>query len=211
MRNILQLVASMALLATQVNVPQLGFGNVAAAAEPSAPVAGVYEVKLNIRTATAVAIVGSSTPDYNTSVLQPLHEAQAQEAVEAAQAAQAQEAAARETALRLSAAKKAATALTVTPGTHSDWMREAGIASADFGYADFIISHESGWGVTKSNHAGSGAYGLGQAFPARKMAAFGSDYLTDPVTQLKWANAYATSRYGSWANAYSHWILHHSC
>ncbi len=40
------------------------------------------------------------------------------------------------------------------------------------------------------------------------MAAFGTDYLTNPVTQLKWADAYAKGRYGSWAGAYAHWITY---
>lgn len=208
MRNITQLLASLALLATQVNVPQLGFGNVAAAAQPSASTAGVYEVKLNIRTAVAVEIVEPTAPNYDSAVLAPLHAEQAQEAVTAAQLAKA--AAAREAAVRKLAARTQTIAALVVPGTHADWMREAGIATGDFGYANYVISRESGWGVTKSNHEGSGAYGLGQALPASKMAAFGSNYLTDPITQLKWANAYAASRYGSWANAYRHWMQHHS-
>ena len=84
-------------------------------------------------------------------------------------------------------------------------MRSAGIDDSDFGYVDYIIDNESGWGVTKANYQGSGAYGLGQALPANKMAPYGSDYLTNPITQLKWANAYAVGRYGSWEAAYVHW------
>ena len=87
-------------------------------------------------------------------------------------------------------------------------MSAAGISEADYGYVDFIIDNESGWGVTKSNYQGSGAYGLGQALPASKMAPFGSDYLTNPVTQLKWAQSYAFSRYGSWEGAYIFWKAH---
>jgi uncharacterized protein YabE (DUF348 family) len=87
-------------------------------------------------------------------------------------------------------------------------MSAAGISEADYGYVDFIVDHESGWGVTKSNYQGSGAYGLGQALPASKMAPFGSDYLTNPVTQLKWAQSYAVSRYGSWEGAYIFWKAH---
>ena len=88
-------------------------------------------------------------------------------------------------------------------------MRAAGIAESDFGYVDAIITRESGWGVTKWNRAGSGAYGLGQALPASKMAPYGADYMTNPVTQLRWANAYAVNRYGSWANAYNFWMVRH--
>jgi len=91
-------------------------------------------------------------------------------------------------------------------GSHQDWMRAAGIAESDFGYVEFIISKESGWGHTKWNKAGSGAYGLCQAKPATKMATAGSDWETNPITQLKWCHSYAISRYGSWQNAYNFWV-----
>lgn len=93
-------------------------------------------------------------------------------------------------------------------GSHTDWMAAAGIAAADYGYVDYIVSHESGWGPTKANYAGSGAYGLCQSLPASKMASAGSDYMTNPITQLKWCNGYAIDRYGSWAGAYNFWISH---
>lgn len=206
MRNIVKLGVFLTLLATQVNVPSINFGNVAAAAAPSAPAATVYEVKFNTNTPSPVVITGPNQPNYDTDVLQPLHAAQATEAAQAAAAAKA--ALARDAALRVHKVRTEATV--VVAGSHADWMREAGIAESDFGYVDYIISRESGWGVTKWNRSGSGAYGLGQAMPASKMARFGGDYLTDPVTQLKWANAYATSRYGSWEAAYSHWLSRHS-
>ena len=91
-------------------------------------------------------------------------------------------------------------------GSHTDWMAAAGISSADYGYVDFIVSHESGWAATKANYSGSGAYGLCQSLPASKMASAGADYMTNPITQLKWCNGYAVGRYGSWAAAYSFWI-----
>jgi hypothetical protein len=206
MRNTLQLAASLILLASQVHSADIG--NVAAAAsEPSASAAGVYEVKLNTNTASAIQIVGPKTPDYDAEVLAPLHAAQAAEAASKAASAAAK--------AKAAAAAKAKARQTVVltapiPGSHTDWMREAGIAESDFGYVDYIIDHESGWGVTKSNYAGSGAYGLGQAMPASKMAKFGADYLTNPITQLRWANAYAVGTYGSWSNAYAHWLNRHN-
>ncbi|RSS81174.1 transglycosylase SLT domain-containing protein [Streptomyces sp. WAC06614] len=76
-------------------------------------------------------------------------------------------------------------------------------------YAAFsdIISHESNWNPTAENP--SGAYGLGQALPATKMAAFGADYRTDPTTQIKWALNYMDSRYGSPEAAWVFWQQHH--
>jgi hypothetical protein len=85
-------------------------------------------------------------------------------------------------------------------------MIAAGIAASDFTYVDYIIIHESDWQVTVYNVQGSGAYGLPQALPPSRMASFGADYMTNPVTQLKWAQYYALSRYGSWANAYNFWV-----
>jgi resuscitation-promoting factor RpfB len=97
-------------------------------------------------------------------------------------------------------------------------MSLAGIPSSDFAYVSYIVSHESGWCPTKLQGEYGDCpgyppasippylgYGLGQATPGTKMSSFGSDWETNPVTQLKWANAYALSTYGSWANAYDHW------
>ena len=95
--------------------------------------------------------------------------------------------------------------ISLPAGSHQDWMAQAGIAATDFGYVEYIISKESGWGVTKWNRAGSGAYGLCQALPAAKMRSAGEDYMTNPITQLRWCSGYATSRYGSWAKAYQFW------
>ncbi len=83
-------------------------------------------------------------------------------------------------------------------------MALAGIAPGDYEYADYIISHESGW----RPNAGSvnGPYGLCQAYPGTKMASAGSDWETNPITQLRWCAGYANSRYGGWAAAYNHWV-----
>lgn len=85
-------------------------------------------------------------------------------------------------------------------------MARAGIAPGDYNYADYIISHESGWNPQARNP--SGAYGLCQAYPGSKMASAGSDWQTNPVTQLRWCNGYAKSRFGSWAAAYNYWVAH---
>jgi uncharacterized protein YdbL (DUF1318 family) len=82
-------------------------------------------------------------------------------------------------------------------------MALAGIAPGDYQYADYIISHESGW--NPAAHNASGAYGLCQATPGGKMASAGADWATNPITQLKWCNGYA-ARYGGWAGSYSHWV-----
>lgn len=93
-------------------------------------------------------------------------------------------------------------------GSKADWMRAAGISDADFGYVDYIISHESGWNYHAVNRS-SGAYGLPQSLPAGKLASAGADWRDNPVTQLRWAHNYAVGRYGSWEAAYSFWVANH--
>lgn len=88
-------------------------------------------------------------------------------------------------------------------GSHTDWMTAAGISASDQGSANAIISQESGWRVNATNRS-SGAYGIPQALPGSKMASAGSDWQTNPITQLKWMNSYVVGRYGSWQNAYAH-------
>jgi len=89
-------------------------------------------------------------------------------------------------------------------GSPAEWMAAAGIAESDWGYVDYIASKESGWNPNATN-ASSGACGLIQALPCSKVP--GNGY--DPVDNLRWANGYAVSRYGSWAAAYDFWTSNH--
>jgi hypothetical protein len=58
-----------------------------------------------------------------------------------------------------------------------------------------LWNRESGW-ITDAENP-SGAYGIPQALPASKMASAGSDYLTNPATQIKWGLGYITQIYGT--------------
>ncbi len=91
-------------------------------------------------------------------------------------------------------------------GDKTSIMAAAGISAGDYAYANFIISHESGWRPTASNP--SGAYGLCQALPGSKMATAGADWETNPIIQLKWCSSYAQRRFGGWAGAYNYWLEH---
>jgi len=62
---------------------------------------------------------------------------------------------------------------------------------------------ESGWSTGAANP--SGAYGIPQALPGSKMAAYGSDWQTNPATQIRWGLSYIKSRYGSPSAAWSFW------
>jgi len=93
-------------------------------------------------------------------------------------------------------------------GSHEDWMAQAGISASDYAAVDYIVSHESGWNPGAVN-ASSGATGLCQALPGSKMASAGSDWASNPVTQLKWCTGYAAGRYGGWWGAYDFWLANH--
>ncbi|WP_441250465.1 transglycosylase SLT domain-containing protein [Kitasatospora sp. McL0602] len=71
-----------------------------------------------------------------------------------------------------------------------------------------IVKRESGWDYTATN-SGSGAYGLVQALPGSKMSSAGSDWRTNPATQIKWGVNYMNDRYGSPCGAWSFWQSHH--
>ena len=105
------------------------------------------------------------------------------------------------------------------PGSHQDWMAAAGISPSDYGFVSYIVDHENrSWnpctiqgGAVDCSHSGETmeGYGLVQATPGNKMSSAGSDWQTNPVTQLKWASSYAVGRYGSWKNAYLFWLENH--
>lgn len=87
-------------------------------------------------------------------------------------------------------------------------MVAAGIARSDFAYVNYIVGRESGWNAAAINRS-SGATGLCQALPGSKMASAGADWASNPVTQLRWCNGYASARYGSWSAAYNFWLAKH--
>jgi phage-related protein len=62
---------------------------------------------------------------------------------------------------------------------------------------------ESGWRWNAKNPS-SGAYGIPQALPASKMKSAGTDWRTNPATQIKWGLKYIKGRYGSPAKAWAH-------
>ncbi|MFG2135725.1 transglycosylase SLT domain-containing protein [Streptomyces sp. NPDC048650] len=78
------------------------------------------------------------------------------------------------------------------------------MASDQFQCFSNIVDHESGWNY-KATNASSGAYGLVQALPGSKMSSAGSDWQTNPATQIKWGLNYMNDRYGSPCGAWSFW------
>lgn len=67
-----------------------------------------------------------------------------------------------------------------------------------------LWNKESGWNHRISNQQGSGAYGIPQALPGSKMGSHGSDWRTNPATQIAWGLTYIHDRYGTPCTAWSH-------
>lgn len=84
------------------------------------------------------------------------------------------------------------------------WAREAGVSELDLEAALDLIYRESGCRVDARN-ASSGAYGIPQSLPGSKMATFGDDWETNPVTQIRWMIDYVNNRYGGWQQALDYW------
>jgi hypothetical protein len=78
--------------------------------------------------------------------------------------------------------------------------------STYFSCLNNIYTRESGWRYNAEN--ASGAYGIPQALPGDKMATAGSDWMTNPATQIKWGLGYIQSRYGDPCSAWSFWEAH---
>jgi peptidoglycan DL-endopeptidase CwlO len=64
---------------------------------------------------------------------------------------------------------------------------------------------ESGWSWSALNPS-SGAYGIPQSLPGWKMASAGSDWLTNPATQIAWGMGYIKSTYGSPCQAHASFL-----
>jgi Transglycosylase SLT domain len=77
-----------------------------------------------------------------------------------------------------------------------------GYGSSQFDCFNNIIIRESMWRINATNPS-SGAYGIPQALPGSKMASEGSDWRTNPATQIIWAVKYMKDRYGSPCSAWS--------
>ena len=89
----------------------------------------------------------------------------------------------------------------VPKGDHMHWLEQAGMPRSWWSYVSAIINRESKWDP-KANNPTSSAYGIPQALPGSKMRSAGSDWRTNPITQLRWMKSYIKDRYGSAQNAW---------
>ena len=91
-------------------------------------------------------------------------------------------------------AKKVAQAILVT---------EFGFSNAQYSCLNNLWTKESHWNYKAHNYR-SGAHGIAQALPAEKMTVVGTDWRTNPVTQIRWGIRYITMRYDTPCKAWSH-------
>ncbi|MGW3763120.1 C40 family peptidase [Streptomyces sp. NPDC005131] len=70
-----------------------------------------------------------------------------------------------------------------------------------------LWTNESGWRWWADNPS-SDAYGIPQALPGSKMGSEGSDWKTNPATQIEWGLKYIKGRYGTPTKALSFWNSH---
>lgn len=123
---------------------------------------------------------------------------------------------------RAAAAEKAArdkARASAIANAQQDPRAAARVLMADYGFTsdrqwdclNLLWEGESSWDYTAENSS-SGAYGIPQSLPARKMASEGADYRTNPITQIKWGLGYIKQSYGTpcgawefWNNRYPHW------
>jgi hypothetical protein len=94
-------------------------------------------------------------------------------------------------------------ALTGSPKTIAHALvLQRGWTNGQFGCLERLWTRESDWRVTAENP--SGAYGIPQALPGSKMAMMGSDWRTNPVTQIRWGLYYIAASYGTPCAALEH-------
>ncbi|MEV1174191.1 lytic transglycosylase domain-containing protein [Nonomuraea sp. NPDC049784] len=77
----------------------------------------------------------------------------------------------------------------------------------EFRCLDNLWTRESNWNHRAFNRS-SGAYGIPQALPGGKMRGAGSDWKSNPETQIRWGLAYIKGRYGRPCGAWGHWRSH---
>ncbi|WP_062077960.1 G5 domain-containing protein [Demequina globuliformis] len=66
-----------------------------------------------------------------------------------------------------------------------------------------LWTKESNWN-SNAHNSSSGAHGIPQSLPGSKMASHGSDWATNPATQISWGLSYISGRYGSPCAAWGH-------
>ncbi|MFJ8536505.1 transglycosylase SLT domain-containing protein [Streptomyces sp. NPDC093591] len=159
----------------------------------------------------AIAADASAKKDAEESA----RKAAAQTAIEKKEAAEKAEKAAQEAKEREEAEAKASRSSSADFPIQSSYsiaqiqaMARQMVPADQFQCFSNIVDHESDWNYQAVNPS-SGAYGLFQALPGSKMSSVGSDWQTNPATQIKWGLNYMNERYDSPCGAWSFWQANH--
>jgi hypothetical protein len=83
-------------------------------------------------------------------------------------------------------------------------MPEYGFSASQWPCLERLWIGESDWNY-KAENPSSGAYGIPQSLPGRKMGTVASDWRTNPVTQITWGLNYIKLSYGTPCNALDKW------
>lgn len=94
---------------------------------------------------------------------------------------------------------------------YAKWYARQTMRRAPFGWKsdeawkalEKLWTRESGWRWNADNPTSS-AYGIPQSLPGSKMASAGSDWRTNPETQIRWGLGYIKGRYGGPISAWAH-------
>ncbi|MFD6136964.1 G5 domain-containing protein [Isoptericola sp. NPDC060257] len=78
-----------------------------------------------------------------------------------------------------------------------------GWSGSEWTCLESLWTKESGWNASAANPS-SGAYGIPQSLPGSKMASAGSDWQTNPATQIEWGLGYIADVYGTPCGAWGH-------
>lgn len=82
-------------------------------------------------------------------------------------------------------------------------LQAKGLDDGEFQCLVSLWQRESHWNY-RSHNKNSGAYGIPQALPGKKMASAGADWETNPETQIKWGLSYIERRYKTPCRAWQH-------
>ena len=80
---------------------------------------------------------------------------------------------------------------------------DAGWTGKEWANLYALWNYESGFKYKVSNYQGSGAVGIAQRMPSSHPFGPGDDYLTNPITQIKWGIKYIKDRYKTPSRAWA--------
>ncbi|MGH8775251.1 MAG: lytic transglycosylase domain-containing protein [Jiangellaceae bacterium] len=158
----------------------------------------------------ATSVPSGSDPYVLTSSEQQSHVDRQSGYVAGAEAAARAEIARKEAAVEAArkaaaerAARSAARAVADPRSAARALLGEYGWGEDQFGCLASLWTRESDWDHRAQNPS-SGAYGIPQSLPAGKMASAGTDWRSNPGTQIRWGLGYIRDVYGSPCGAWGH-------